>query len=176
MTPLEIQRAKRAYYRNLCARIRAENEHVLMHYGVKGMKWGVRRTPEQLGHRKSAKKVANSSKSGRLSHEILTEALRTGEVTTKLNVGHQKKHLPDRVDKGRSYILGDLATAQRLVNELSGTGVLIADRNGWAHKERVWATDKVGVFVSEDSTEVRTNKLIIHYGKKGSHIMAGQVD
>lgn len=22
----------------------------LMHYGVKGMKWGVRRTPEQLGH------------------------------------------------------------------------------------------------------------------------------
>lgn len=23
----------------------------LMHYGVKGMKWGVRRTPEQLGHK-----------------------------------------------------------------------------------------------------------------------------
>ena len=23
---------------------------VLIHYGVKGMKWGVRRTPEQLGH------------------------------------------------------------------------------------------------------------------------------
>lgn len=23
----------------------------LMHYGVKGMKWGVRRTPEELGHK-----------------------------------------------------------------------------------------------------------------------------
>lgn len=24
---------------------------MLMHYGVKGMKWGIRRTPEQLGHK-----------------------------------------------------------------------------------------------------------------------------
>lgn len=31
---------------------------VLIHYGVKGMKWGVRRTPEQLGHvAKAAKAV-----------------------------------------------------------------------------------------------------------------------
>lgn len=27
---------------------------VLLHYGVKGMKWGVRRTPEELGHRSKA--------------------------------------------------------------------------------------------------------------------------
>lgn len=27
----------------------------LMHYGIKGMHWGVRRTPEQLGHRKKNK-------------------------------------------------------------------------------------------------------------------------
>lgn len=30
------------------------------HYGVKGMKWGVRRTPEQLGHyREKALKKSN---------------------------------------------------------------------------------------------------------------------
>lgn len=29
----------------------------LYHYGVKGQKWGIRRTPEQLGHPKKLKKV-----------------------------------------------------------------------------------------------------------------------
>lgn len=40
-------------------------DEILMHYGVKGMKWGVRRTPAQLGHRPSGsrkKKSASSSK------------------------------------------------------------------------------------------------------------------
>lgn len=35
----------------------------LLHYGVKGMKWGVRRTPEQLGH-KPKKTVAKTDKPG----------------------------------------------------------------------------------------------------------------
>lgn len=38
----------------------------LKHYGVKGMRWGVRRTPEQLGHVRSSrgtgKKTADPSK------------------------------------------------------------------------------------------------------------------
>lgn len=35
----------------------------LIHYGVKGMKWGVRRTPEQLGHRPKAA-VEKTEKAG----------------------------------------------------------------------------------------------------------------
>lgn len=29
--------------------------YYLMHHGIKGMKWGVRRTPEQLGYRRSSR-------------------------------------------------------------------------------------------------------------------------
>ena len=31
-------------------------DYVLYHHGIKGMKWGVRRTPAQLGHKTSSKK------------------------------------------------------------------------------------------------------------------------
>lgn len=42
------------------------NSDFLMHYGIKGMKWGVRRTPQELGyerphHIKQAKKSKSSS-------------------------------------------------------------------------------------------------------------------
>lgn len=29
----------------------------LFHYGIKGMKWGVRRTPEQLGHKRRSQRI-----------------------------------------------------------------------------------------------------------------------
>jgi hypothetical protein len=35
---------------------RSSNMAYLMHYGIKGMHWGIRRTPEQLGHHESSPK------------------------------------------------------------------------------------------------------------------------
>lgn len=32
----------------------------LMHHGIKGMKWGIRRTPEQLGHRQAQREEAKN--------------------------------------------------------------------------------------------------------------------
>lgn len=35
----------------------SKSSNEFAHYGVKGMKWGVRRTPEQLGHERKARKM-----------------------------------------------------------------------------------------------------------------------
>lgn len=165
------------YLRNYC---KPSLEEYLAHHGVKGQKWGERRGPpyplsaeQKKGGGVSEKAVAKSSQGGKLDQKVLKRAIESGEVNLKLNVGHQKKHLPDREDKRRSYIQGDLATTQRLILELSGTGEFVfnEDTGEWLHKERVTAKEKIGVHIDrETGTETQTDKLMIHYGKKGTHI------
>lgn len=67
----------------------------LYHYGVKGMKWGVRRTPAQLGHLKkaasaagkavgsAAKKVASAAGSAYSSHRQKKAAKKAEEEAKK---------------------------------------------------------------------------------------------
>lgn len=62
----------------------------LYHYGVKGMKWGVRRTPEQLGHKNLKKaRTANLEKWGKdADHNICYVAgySGSGKSTTALSL------------------------------------------------------------------------------------------
>lgn len=62
----------------------------LMHYGVKGMKWGVRRTAAQLGHfvSKKAKSAASSIKDKRAKKKAAKE-----EAEARKN--HAKKSIKD---------------------------------------------------------------------------------
>lgn len=83
----------------------------LFHYGVKGMKWGVRRTPEQLGHSpkvaKAGKRVILKEKSSGGEKGLKTQpssALRKGIRSLEKRVeDHYKKrfrHLKNTVKIG----------------------------------------------------------------------------
>ena len=168
------------YLRHYC---KPSLDECLAHHGIKDQKWGVRRGPpyplsaeQKKGGETPEKPVAKSVQGGKLNQEVLKRAIESGEVSLKLNIGHQKKHLPDREDKQRSYIQGDLATAQKLVRELSGTGELLTDpKTGkWLRKERVIASESIGIYVDKDGSEISTNKLLIVYSRKGTHVYAAQ--
>lgn len=135
----------------------------LYHYGVKGMKWGVRRTPEQLGHKNSIVKIDDSS-------NIVNEAISSGKVSKKINREKQLRHTRNGHIKGRSYLDGDLEYAQKLVDKLSGTGEPVMSSNRWLCKERVIDPHIIGTHVARDGTETKTNKAMICYSKTGTHI------
>lgn len=68
-------------------------ENHLEHYGIKGMKWGIRRTPEQLGHKPSSKKKKSSIGSA------LKKAGSAVASTSKSVVDAGKKKLAERAEK-----------------------------------------------------------------------------
>lgn len=54
----------------------------LYHYGIKGMKWGVRRTAEQLGHTvKSVKSVYDSHKAKKRAKKEAAKAKKRSKIT-----------------------------------------------------------------------------------------------
>lgn len=143
----------------------------LLHYGVKGMHWGVRRQKD--GHYEY--RLDKMAKGGKLSEmdKLLRTAVETGGVAIKLNRGAQLKHLKGSKNyrEDRSYLDGDLSTAQKLFDELHGTGTAVYDKNNlWLRKERVQANEKVGHYRDGRGGDVPTGDLMITYSKKGSHL------
>lgn len=89
----------------------------LMHYGVLGMKWGVRRTPEQLGHKpkvsstssganKQKNKAAKSKSKG--VADMTDEELR--QRIQRLNMEEQYSNLAARAKERNTSTLRKLAS------------------------------------------------------------------
>lgn len=119
-------------------------------------------------------KVANQEAEKKKKAEI-RERIRSDETPKQLNSGNQNKHIVGSkgYQEGRSYIYGDLRTAQDIVNQRAGTGeIRLNDHGEWNKKEFVTLDHDIGVYINPQSGErYSTNTVSIHYGKKGTHVV-----
>lgn len=137
---------------------------------------------EGFGKGQAIKARAQAARLEKMQREAYNEKqaevrklIRSDALPKALNVGSQNKHIPGSKGYilGRSYIYGDLDTAQELVDRYHGTGEARLTRKGdWTNKEYILTGGVLGVVVDPDTlSETATKAGLIHYGKKGTHIV-----
>lgn len=97
----------------------------LYHYGVPGMKWGVRRTPAQLGHQPSTKSTASGKSGGKSTGKSTSK---TKKMVNNLIAKHKAKRLTKKEEKRAAKSAKkaleearkqDLANRNKKVSEMS---------------------------------------------------------
>lgn len=132
----------------------------LQHYGVKGMKWGVRRTPEQLGH----DRVFRKSNGGIYSSDDVVFV--SGKVKFDEPIpGTVKRELDNVVAAKSKIIIGDAPGADTRVQDyLSSVGY--RNVTVYTTDDRVrnnvgnWTVKKISGNGKETEREVRAQKDI----------------
>ena len=110
--------------------------------------------------------------------EDIRALIKSDAITKKVNAKKQNRHIlgSQGYIEGRSYLYGDLATAQALVDQYHGTGrIQTSRRNVWNHKEVIELREDIGVCVSvQNGAERTTNRFTIHYSKTGTHVVPAE--
>lgn len=95
------------------------------------------------------------------------------EYTVKLNRGMQDKHIrgSSNFDPNRSELTVD---PEELIRLYAGKSEPIISRDKWRNKERFIHNSDIGIYRDLSGKEWPTNRGIIHYGKKGLHIVPSE--
>ena len=107
----------------------------LWHHGIKGQKWGVRHTPEQLGHGggKSAKKEEAHEDYKKAHDSKSVKTMSDAELRSRLNRLNMEKQYsqmnPNSIDRGRKVMNDTLKTIGTVA---ATSGAIIAIRNNWS--------------------------------------------
>lgn len=78
-----------------------EVHNYLEHHGIKGMRWGVRRTPEELGHRLKAR---NARHYGKYNKAVAKIGKIQGDKTVNQLSTKEKEKMVKAVEKAQSYL------------------------------------------------------------------------
>lgn len=131
--------------------------------------------------KKYLKAVENTTESGiiKVKKSVVSDAIKDGKVSKTINENKQNRHIPGSKEyiAGRSYIIGNVGEAQKLVDKLSGTGTPVIVNGEWTNKERVENDSVLGVYVNpKTGEEAETRKAMIIYSKTGTHIVPRKGD
>lgn len=106
-------------------------ENYLMHHGIKGMKWGIRRTPAQLGHdtSKSTKKQAKTDKAAerkqaKAANRAEKQRRKKLRANRRLMSDADMKKEIDRLTsekKLKDLIDDDISSGRKMVDKLLGS-------------------------------------------------------
>jgi len=83
--------------------------YYLMHHGIKGMKWGVRRTPAQLGHKPS---IGSRAKTKLNDPEFQRKAAKAAKIALAVGAmyaGHKVLNNPEAINAGKKVLSNVLA-------------------------------------------------------------------
>ncbi len=113
----------------------------LRHHGVKGMKWGVRRSPKRLGrNRKIKKNIAAPSKKTKSLKELSDDELRSR--ISRLEMEKKYKDLTKsenqiKTSKGKAFVMDVLEKSGKNIATQTATYILGTGVNKVAGKEIV---------------------------------------
>ncbi|AUN11214.1 hypothetical protein RSJ6_12165 [Clostridium botulinum] len=100
--------------------------------------------------------------------------IKSDELPKEILIGKQGKHIlgHNNYIEGRSYMSITTEELQQIVNEYAGTGYILRDNKGeWSNKELIEVDKILGATFDIEGNAVETNKAIIHYSKKGTHVV-----